>query len=199
MPEPSKHIIFLKCRHQRPACPLVYPKPVTCFPHIIRFDSVTSKYNIFAAHSSWRSLLCHFFQSPLMFCISEANICFHTLFLKRTILYVSIIVKDQVSHPNETTDTTVMLYNLNLIFQILHENVNVAGFNSGRNCPNLFCTLFLYPLNFVWLCSLSNVLICYRFRVSCFCLYTVIFILNCAPEVWTYTQYYENWFRDLSH
>ena len=162
MPEPSKHIIFLRCRHQRPVCPFVHPTPVTCFPRVIRLDSVTSKHNILAAHSSWRSLLCHFFQSPVMFCLLEPNISFRTLFLKSPILYVSTIVKDQVSHANETTDTILMPYNLNLMFLIVREKVNMAGLNSGGNCPNLFCTWFLYPLNFVLLCSLSNVLTCYK-------------------------------------
>ena len=159
MPEPSKHIIFLRCRHQKPLCPLVYPTPVTYFAHLIRLDFVTTKYNIFAAYISWRSLLCHFLQSPLTFCLLQPHICLRTLLLKSPILYVFIIVKHQVSQANEATDTIVMPYNLNLMFQIVHEKVNMAGLNSGRNCLNLFRTLFLYPLNFVRLCFfLSNVL-----------------------------------------
>ena len=69
-----------------------------------------------------------------------------------------IIVKDQVSHANETTGIYVMPYSLNLMLQIMHEKVNVTGLNSGRKCPNLFCTLFLYPLKFDWLRSLSYIL-----------------------------------------
>jgi len=143
MPEPAKHIIFRRYHHQSPVCRLVYPTPVTCFPHIIRIDSVTSKYNIFAAHSSWRSLLRHFFQSPSMFCLLESDICFRTLFLNFPVLHVSIIAKDQVSHANETTDSIAMTYNLNLMFQMVREKVNVAGLNSGKNCENLFCIWFL--------------------------------------------------------
>jgi hypothetical protein len=44
-------------------------------------------------------------------------------------------VKDQVSHSNETTGTSIMPYNLNLMLQIVQEKVNVAGINSGRKCP----------------------------------------------------------------
>jgi hypothetical protein len=158
MPRPSKRIVFLWCRYQKPVCPLFYPTHVTCFAHLIRLDSVTSKYNIIAAYGSRRSLLCHFLQFPVTLCLLEPNICLRTLLLKSSFLYVSIIVKDQVSHASQTTGTTVMPYNLKLMFQIVHEKANVVGLNSGRNCPNLFCTWFLYPLNFDGLCSLSNVL-----------------------------------------
>lgn len=108
MPEPWKCIIFLRCHHRKPLCPLFYPTHVTYLAHLICLDYFTSKYSIFAVYSSWRSLLCHFLQSPVTFCPLEPNISLRTLFLKSPILCVSIIVKDQVSHAYETTGTSVM-------------------------------------------------------------------------------------------
>jgi hypothetical protein len=73
MPEPSKCIIFLRWHYRKPVWTLFYSRPVTYLAYLICPDSFTSKYNIFAVYISWGSLLCHFLQPPLTFCLLEPH------------------------------------------------------------------------------------------------------------------------------
>jgi hypothetical protein len=92
----------LRSPYQNPVCTALFPIRATCPAPIILLDFITR--TIFGdEYRSLSSSLCSLLHSPVASSLLGRNILFSTLFSNTLSLCSSFSVRDQVSHPYETT------------------------------------------------------------------------------------------------